>query len=768
MRRNQGVRKNLYFAAEILPLEPDTDNTGVGMVNSSIRLFLSARNLCAEIYLNLKNSSLADSCNSNESKMKLVKLPIVFTLAVFLATSHGVTSAKEQSLDTADNQDIETITVQGGYRATNIQQSPSSISVLTQDELTLRNGQNLEEIVGAVANVNFASGSQRARYYQIRGIGERSQYQEPINPSVGLMVDDIDFSGIGSIASTFDIAQVELYRGPQGTKFGASALAGLIYMSSNQATESLDRALRLSIANYDSYGIGGLISGAATDNINYRLSAEHYQSAGFIDNVYLAKHDTNNRDELSLRGKLAIDASEHLTVDLTVLHFNFDNGFDAFSLDNTRETLSDQPGFDQQETTAFSAKFSYSAQQAFDIIAIFSQANSDLAYGYDEDWSYVGLHPWEYSSTDHYLRDRNTSTLEFRLVSKLGQEIFNGSTTWVAGVYGKQDQEDLTRQYTYLTDDFLSDFDAQTLAAFAQFETTINQQLTLTTGLRVEQRASDYQNSNDLAFEPDDNMIGGKLVLSYQLDKNTMLYGSINRGYKAGSVNTSGSLPEELREFSPEYLVNVELGYKTSFLDDALYLRSAVFYMDRDDIQISSYHLDERADGSSEFISYWDNAAQGVNQGIELEAGWSMTETVELYGSLGLLDSDFSGYVYADGDIETGREQAHAPSYQFNLGMNYYPNDHWQINVAIDGKDEFYFSDSHQQQSSPTELLHGSISYLASHWQVKLWARNILDEQYATRGFYFGNDPRDGYSAKAYYQYGEPLVFGLTLDYQFD
>ena len=56
---------------------------------------------------------------------------------------------------------------------------------------------------------------------------------------------------------------------------------------------------------------------------------------------------------------------------------------------------------------------------------------------------------------------------------------------------------------------------------------------------------------------------------------------------------------------------------------------------------------------------------------------------------------------------------------------------------------------------------------LNDNYQVKIWARNLTDEEYASRGFYFGNDPRDGYTAKQYTQLAEPLVFGVTLDYQF-
>lgn len=703
---------------------------------------------------------------NNENQMKLVKTTI--TLAILLHTS----VAFAESNSSIDNnliaeQAVEVITVNAGYRAKSLQTTASTLSVLSAQDISLRNAQNLEEIIGSVANVNFSSGSQRARYYQIRGIGERSQFKEPINPSVGVIVDDIDFSGIGSIASTFDVAQVEVYKGPQGTRFGANAMAGLIYMSSNAASDTFESALKVTAGNYGSIGTGFVLSGPASDTVNYRLSAEKYQSDGFIDNTYLGKYDTNNRDELSVRGKLAIEASKYLTIDLAVLHFDFDNGYDAFSLDNTRETLSDQPGFDRQKTTAMSAKFTYSKADAFDFISIFSHADSDLAYGYDEDWAYQGIHDWEYSSTDHYLRDKKTSTAEFRLVSKPGHELFSGTTSWVAGLYLKNDQEDLTRQYTYLDNEFNSSFEAKTIAVYGQFETKFNEQLSLISGIRVEPRDSDYINSESLAFNPDDNMVGGKLVLSYQVSDSDMFYGLINRGFKAGSVNSDGSLPDDLRSFEPEYVWNYELGYKASFFDNNAYLRAAVFYMSRDDIQISSYHLNERSDGSSEFISYWDNAAEGFNQGIEIEGSWNISDSFEVYGALGLLETEFKDYVYADGTKEIGREQAHAPGYQFSLGLNYFLTEQWQFNLSVDGKDAFYFSDSHSEKSDNLALLNGSVSYNQEQWQVKLWARNILDEDYATRGFYFGNDPRDFYAVKAYYQYAEPAVFGITFDYQF-
>ncbi|WP_440876666.1 TonB-dependent receptor [Thalassotalea sp. PLHSN55] len=691
-----------------------------------------------------------------------------------------------------NNQAMEVITVQSDYRQLNLHESTSALSVLSSEDIALRSAQNLEEIVATLPNINFASGAQRARYYQIRGIGERSQFIQPMNSSVGLIVDDIDFSGIGSIASTYDIGQVEVYRGPQGTRFGANALAGIMYMQSNAPTDEFESSMRLTSGNYNSYGAGLVVSGPANDKVNYRMAVEQYKSDGYMENIHLDREDTNNRDELSLRGKLAIQASKDLTIDLALMHFNFDNGYDAFSLDNNRTTYSDNPGFDKQNSTAMSAKFTYTANKAFTIEAVTSMSFSDLDYGYDEDWAF-GEYEWRpddwdndiynpdpcitptgclaeadgYSSTDHYFRERNNFSGEVRFISNPGEEIFNNSTSWVAGAYVKHETEDLRRQYTYLDADYLSEFDASSYALFAQLETSITQKLKLISGLRFEHRISDFTNSDGVVDKPSDDMLGGKAVLSYQLDNNNQVYASINRGFKAGGVNADGTLPADLRTYDPEYVWNYEVGYKANFLNNTASVRTAVFYMEREDIQISSYNLVERPDGSSEFTSYWANAAQGYNRGIEVEGNWFINEAVEVYGALGLLDTEFSGFTYKDGTEETGRDQAHAPNFQMNLGVNYYPNDNWLVNVSVDSKDGFYFSDSHSEKSSTATVFNGSVTYFAPNWHIKAWVRNMFDKEYATRGFYFGNDPRDGYTDKAYYQFGEPAVFGVTFDYQF-
>jgi len=721
----------------------------------------------------------------NLSKKTLfIAISASFTSFIVFADDLPTKKINEEPVSVSD---MEIITVNGDFRQHNLQKTAASLSVLTANDVYKRNAQNLEELVALAPNINFSSGSQRARYYQIRGIGERSQFNAPINPSVGLIIDDIDFSGIGSIASTFDVQQTEIYRGPQGTRFGASAMAGLINITTNSPSEKFEGAVQLKAGNYNSYGAGLVLSGPATEKVNYRVGVEQYNSDGFIENTFLKRNDTNNRDEFTFRGKLAIAASNELIIDLTAFYFDFNNGYDAFSLDNNRNTLSDQPGFDTQESTALASKFTYSGLISHDLIITLTYSDSNLGYGYDEDWAFVGISApenienqdfayWEYSSIDHYFRDRQTVTADMRAVSKNGDQLFNGTTAWVAGLYYKQEDADLTRQYTYLTDDFSSLFKTKTYAAYGQLDTQLNSKLTLTTGLRIEQRNADYQNSDlistnfaDRNFYQNitDNMLGGKVVLAYQQNDDTLWYGQINRGYKAGGVNTDGTLAPEFRLFSPEYVWNYEAGYKINLLNNQAYLRAAFFYMDRTDVQANSAKTILHEGGNSEFIAFIDNAASGTNKGIELESAWQMSDRVEIYGSVGWLKTKFGHFINAEGADLSGREQAHAPNYQVDLGVNVSPNEHWLVNASFDAKDDFYFSDSHNEKSKKVALFNAAITYMQDNWQLKIWSRNMFNRDYATRGFYFGNDPRDGYTAKQYTQLAEPLVFGATLDYQF-
>ena len=650
---------------------------------------------------------------------------------------------------------LEEIIVTGEFRQTDINSLPASVSVIGVDEMRVRAAQHLEDITNLVPNLNSTSGASRARYYQIRGIGERGQFEEPLNASVGLLVDGVDFSGVGGVATLFDVEQVEVFRGPQGTRYGANALAGLINVKTNDPTEVLEANVSAQAGNYDSYGVGGAVSGPLGERVSARLAANYYRSDGFADNDFTGDDDGNERDELMLRGKIAWQVSD--TAELTAMlgRADIDNGYDAFSLDNNRDTLSDQPGRDEHEATFGTLGFNWTGSDVIGLQALVSYADSDISYGYDEDWVFVGFDPAEYSSFDNYDRDRQTATLELTATSETDGRLFADSTDWVLGVYALNTEVDLTRTYTFLAEPFDSDYEIDRYALFGQTETALNDRMNLTLGLRYEYHESDYDDSNDVSFNPDDDLFGARVALDYLLNDSTMVYISGAKGYKAGGFNTLGTLDPDLREFDPEDLYNLEVGVKGSWFEDTFTGRLSGFYMWRDDMQVESSVVRVREDGSSEFIQFVGNASDGTNSGFEAELELRATDGLTLFANVGLLFSEYDGYVNAAGEDLDGRDQAQAPEYQFFVGADYRFGNGLFLRAEVEGKDDYYFSDNHDAKSDSYELLNLAAGIERGSWNVTLWGRNVTDEDYFVRGFFFGNDPRDLYTPKVYTQLGE-------------
>jgi len=690
-------------------------------------------------------------------------------LLLFLTASSTFTPLFAEQLDTVE--------VTADFYQTPALELGSSVTVFDSIAIQERGAEHLEQLLNLAPNVNYAAGASRGRYIQIRGIGERSQFIDPVNPSVGVLIDGIDFTGISTAASTLDVKQVEILRGPQGTLYGANALAGLINIVSNGPTEETEGYIGGTLGEFDTRVLKAAVGGAISEKVGYRLAAQGTYSDGYIENTFLNRDDTNNIDENTLRGKLRWQPADDLTLDFTGFFADIENGYDAFSLDNTRETLSDEPGVDTQETTAAAVKAEWKVKPSMRVQANLSHADSDLEYRYDEDWAYPDLcidftcefgPDSGYSSVDNYLRDNRNTSLDLRTVNTNPET----GIQWVAGIYYRGQEVDLTRIYTF-DSDFSSNYETSNAAVYSQLEQPLSHNLKGIVGLRFEKYDADYTDSDGFTANPDEDLVGGKLALEYQLDKNRMLYALVSRGYKSGGFNANNDVPENRRVFDSESMWNYETGLKGRFMNGRLLAQLALFYQDRRDIQAKQYFAiqDLSVSPVTTFVDFIDNAASGSNYGLEAELVMAANDKLSLFASLGLLRTEFDDFTHFDIDgneiIKDGRDQAHAPHYQYSVGGNYLFMPNWMLRLDAQGKDEFYFSDSHDQKSDPYYLINARLSYIRDNWEVSLWGRNLTDEEYQVRGFEFGNDPRDGYLSHAYYQLGEPRIVGVTAAYNF-
>ncbi len=683
------------------------------------------------------------------------------------AVSFALVASPSTAQQTDTDESVERIIVTSDFRQRNLDQLSASATIIGADRLASRQATHLDSVLAAAPNVNFASGASRGRFVQIRGIGERSQFAEPINPSVSFLVDDFDFSGLAAAGLLFDTRQLEVFRGPQATLFGTGALAGAIKLSSYAPGEDAPDYVEGRLATQDSYRFEAATGGALNQNWNYRVAGMHNRSDGFVTNTYLNREDTDNIDESAVKVAVSGQLDERTTLAVNYRFYDIDNGYDAFSLENTRNTRSDEPGFDRHQTHAISVK-SLTQTEGGDLTVIATHASHNIGYGYDEDWTYTGFHPDGYSSFDAYFREVDTQTAEIRFSSIDSSALFDGRTQWLLGALYKTSEESLLRQYTYSPEDFASEFEPDTSAAYVQTDTALTDALSLVVGLRAENYDFDYMDNAGLRRQRDTDMVGGKAALQYQAGRH-FWYASVSRGYKGAGFNPDERVNEQSRFFDEEYNWNYEVGVKGPLLTPDLTVRTALFFMDRTDTQVSDFDVLSRDNGSAEFIDIIDNADRGTNQGVEIEFSWQLTDRWLLKGSAGYLDATFEGYVAADGSVVDEQRQAQAPEYTANLFSEVMLHQNWLWRVTIDFKDEYRFSDGHDETAPATTLMNTEVVWANRHWEAAFWVQNLLDEEYYVRGFGgFNNDPRDGYfPAEPYYQLGDGRQTGITVRYYF-
>ncbi len=666
-----------------------------------------------------------------------------------------------------------------------IQAVPASITVLDAATLRAAGQQHFADVIDLVPNLNWSGDTNRPRYFQIRGIGELDEYQGAPNPSVGFLIDDIDFSSIGTVGTLFDMDRIEVLRGPQSTRYGANALGGLIAMQSAAPANEFGGRVELSGGNYDTRSYGAMVTGPveALDS-SFRIAVQQYSSDGFYRNEFLHRDSTNGNDELTLRARWRFQPADDLRMDLTVFDIRINDAYDAFDVNNDRTTQSDQPGQDRQDSAAGSLKVVYSGLGPTTLTFIGTFANSHIRYSFDSDFGNPILWaPITYQYSDSQVRERRTHTLEARLANTAPAAV-----NWLFGVYQLSLAESLAdtapgifsdpndpddaSQALNVTD---SHFHSTNTAVFGALDGALGDRWHWSVGARAERRSADYHDiADDLdnpapvthAFEPVDHLWGGNAALEYQAAPEQHLYISVGRGYKAGGFNLGSDLPANQILFNPESDLSYELGYKADVGGHRLRLNADVFYTKRKDLQLQTGEQLDPAN-PNDFVLYNMNVASGRNYGFESDLAWTPVDLIEFGASMGLLNSRYHG-LRLDGGTLPDRSLPHAPSWQGSVSATLHAHAGLFLRADLTGRGSFYYDlpalDPYSSHAYVLLNLKAGVS--RDHWSADVWIRNVTDRNYAVRGFYFGDVPPD-FPAQQFVQLGAPRQFGATVSYSF-
>jgi iron complex outermembrane receptor protein len=462
--------------------------------------------------------------------------------------------------------------------------------------------------------------------------------------------------------------------------------------------------------------------------------------------------------------------TENLRARFTAMWVDLDNGYDAFTLDNSRTTWSDKPGQDAQISRAAAMRLDYETD-TFTVSSRTSLGASRSVYSFDGDWgndvSWGTESPYDYFQ--RFDRERGTLSQDLRFVSR-GNVDRGARFAWLAGLYALRTDEDV-RQYDVWRDRqwgdgeqlFLSEYRATNLAAYGEVEWRLGEATVLTAGGRAEQRSADYRDSDAAAFSPDETMFGASLSLRHELDPRRSLYARFARGYKAGGFNIGEALPANLLTYDTETLHDFEVGLRAASADATWTYDVALFYMRRHDQQVPT-GLQLVPGDPLTFVQFTDNAAGGENYGLESTLTWRPLASLLVDLRAALLETNYLDYAVDDRNLD-GREQAHAPQYQFDLGLEYRRAGFF-ARADLAGVDDFYFDDSHDERAPSRVITNLKAGVSGKHWRAEVWVRNLFDEYYSQRGFWFGLEPPD-FPPRRYVQAGDPRHMGVTLSYDF-
>ena len=682
------------------------------------------------------------------------------------------------------NKDItfEKVKIIGGI---NSSVNDSRIKILSQKKFKNNGKYHLQDVIESTPELNYAGGTSRPRYFQIRGMGELSQFSGEGLPHfyVGLFLDDINFTGIGGISVLDDIKQIEIFKGPQSTSFGTNAMAGVINLITiNPQDEKLFK-FNYSLSSFNGNKINTSINFPLNDKLKSNLNIVRNQSDGYIKNQFRPDQNSNKQNEQLLKLKLLFTPNINSSHLLTYYNIKFDNLYDAWTIDNNGyNTMTDFVGEDKQQTNATSLKSIYNFN-TFKLTSITTVSDNELDYNYDGDWGNNAMwesepfnwdpatyyYNWDFPDITNRIRKNNTQELRFSL------------NNIVFGLFYSELEEKDDRSGYFFNGDYdymTSEFNINNSAIYAKYFHDLTKNLTIDLSFRFDK----YKTTNDLYYLAsyygnfgedfltiDDENLGWDFLLTNNLTKTNFLTFSISKGFKTAGINQSPNFSDE-RYYKTEDCLNTEIGY--FYKNNKISFESSIFYMKRNNPQLRLFI--QRDISKPTYFDYATfNGSKSYNYGVDANLNIS-NEFNETFISLSLLKSKLGLFYFdetGDGnDTQFGnRAGAHSPEISFSIGNSFLLSESLNFNIDANYLSSFFFDEQNSHKSSNRTLFNTNLIYQSNSRSISFWIKNLLDQSYETRGFSFVLEPEttDGYTEdkKNYKSYGPRRTIGITFEF---
>jgi iron complex outermembrane receptor protein len=719
---------------------------------------------------------------------------------------------------------LDQVTVTARRRTESIQDVPVAVSAFGEEQLKDLQANTVDGLQGAVPNMNIVQGrgSSNSTNVFIRGIGQPDALQT-FDPGVGMYVDDVYYSRInGSMFSLFDIQQIEVLRGPQGTLYGKNSTGGAIKLTTKNPFDNEGGAVELTAGDYGRLEGRAYVGGALSDTVAASVAVAKITNDGYVQNRG-AGGDFNDDDTFAMRAKLAFKPSESfqavLTVDHTRQDANLAMGRPMANLEQ-RELNTNQvvrilkPGqtgdWDHSARTSFEpGRGQYlrhdgaSLAMTWDLGERF-QLKSISAVRELRTHSYIDIDGSEFELGDVLVAlDQSQKSQEFQL------HYDNGSNVHATfGAYWMQ--EDVPSYQEAYGDDiyvvsgqpasFLrtiaDDLGTTSTAAFAHLNWEFVPSWTLAAGVRWTRDQKDYERTTSTFWQSQGLFLGllpvtalnstvpfprtsaswtavtPSLSLQKEFSDNVMAYVSANRGFKSGGFNGRANSAYDVlhAKYDPEFVWTYEAGLKAQSEDRRLRGSITAFVSDYKDFQARV----SQDVGTFPVL----NAAELDIKGLELEGSALLGQATTINAQLSWLDAQYDRFddfrldpSYAGYDLNVSHAHVpFSPEFTGRIGIQHSFSLGNAGSLGI-GADVSYRSRTWLSVDNRDALSQEAYTVLGAYgvwdsadyrWQVRGGVRNLTDENYMIEGQEFASVAN---IQTAYY--GLPRNWYVSVRYNF-
>lgn len=687
-----------------------------------------------------------------------------------------------------DAQVLEGVTVSGftgavgqaRRRSESIQRIPESVTSLTSDQISATGVTNLQSFATLVPNVSFqTSQTPGNNFVNVRGIAQIRNGESP----VAFVVDGVTIPDANLInQDLYDLAMIEVVKGPQGTLYGKNAIGGAINILTNPPTNVNKNKLTLGVGNGNTVRAQLSSSGAITpDKVYYRISGSYRDFGGLIENVTL-NDEVDFMKELSLRGQLKFDISPNFTATLQGQYAETEGGATYYSrnpaggqLDandfETNVVDADQRGVGTLDNSFVALKLEANlGKSIFRSVTSINDAKRDYSGDLDFNPADV-LRQTQQSNSKSFNQ-------EFRLSSSSG----DGPVSWDIGAFYQSSDKFL---FTQATADFgffappfaptgtqsvlanLSDFnnDFNTIALFGFLDYKLSEKFTASVGLRFD--SDNIKQDNRLLGttpEKTQSELQPKLSLAYQGSDQVLLYANYGRGYRSGGFNSDASDLFDA-EYEGETSNNYELGIKTTSADERFIFNAATFIVDFTNQQQYAVSL-----GSGGLVLGNYNLPETQIFGIEVDLKYRTSKYLDILTGFGYNTSEIKA-VSDQGNIDRsafiGSTTPLVPTTTFNVALqSSIPiSDNVELIsfINLNNTGRIYWHEDNIDRSDAFSLLDARITLAMKKFNVSLWGNNITDTEYFQE--YYSQEVSGGGGDIGWI--GRPATFGVDVSVNF-